>query len=276
MKKKKLRLSIDEAGDLGTTFTQEKSSSRFFIMTGVIDDDLKNTSAGDVVNQIANEVFGSTSTKKIHFAKASQLQKQHMVNLVSKQNVKAITVVTDKVHVINNNIFKGKYDYLKHYPKTAFEIYFGTIEKLLIEVSKYAEVNNIELVVDIAECAGMISQKMAKDLIAKLIKDKKIANCFKNISVVTAANRCSLQVADIITSSIYSSIEPSQLFNPLYAIAFAPVILKSSENTILDFGLCFSHSYNQDKVYQFYPWFRKLDSLYTDLFPIRSNEPQIV
>lgn len=274
--KKKLRLSIDEAGDLGFKFSGEKTSSRFFMMTGVIDNDLGNTSAGDVVNQIAIEIFGKETTKKIHFRNATEQQKQRMVSLVSTQDIKAITVVADKIHFKENIWNEQKYDFIKENGKISFNLYISSLEELLIKASNYAKDENVEFVVDIAECGGMLSKKIVKELKKHLIEEGKIIDCFKSITITTAANRCSLQVADIVTSSIYSSMEPSQLFIPIYAIAFAPIILKDEKNNVLDNGICFIHPYDQDKVKINYPFLQSLDKLYSMLFPERAKEFKII
>lgn len=279
MSKRKMRLSIDEAGDLGFKFSKEENqSSRYFNMTGVIDDDLKNSSSGDVIKQIAIEVFGKEETKKIHFRNATTIQKQHMVNKVSVQPLKTITVVTDKKYFQQNNIAINEYSYIKKNSKRGFELYIFSLEKLLIEVSNYIEGENIELVVDIAECGGTIKKTMVNKLITKLVEDGKISDKFKSVKVMVANQRCSLQVADIIASSIYSSIEPSQLFIPIYAIALLPIIIRKNVQgieTVLDAGICFTHPYNTEKVIKNYPWFNHGNYIYTMLFPERESEISI-
>lgn len=279
MSKNKMRLSIDEGGCLGLTFNSEKQSSRFFILTGVIDGDLENTSSGDVIKDISLNMYGKVETKKIHYRAATALQKQFMVNKVAEQNLETITVVTDKIYFKDKNL--GANEYTDIVPKCSRgrELYLFSLEKLLIQVSKHIENKDIELVVDIAECGGTISNKMVKNLIKKLIEEKKINNCFRSIKVVVANQRCSLQVADIIASSIFSALEPSHLYMPMNAVALMPIMIKKSfqdSDTILGYGICFTHIYNESKVITNYPWIKDMKYIHSILFPKRKEVISII
>lgn len=277
--KNKMRLSIDEGGCLGLTFDKEKQSSRFFILTGVIDGDLKNTSSGDVIKDISLNMYGKVETKKIHYRDATALQKQFMVNKVAEQKLETITVVTDKRHFKDKNLGANVYNDIVPKCSRGRELYLLSLEKLLIQVSKHIENKNIELVVDIAECGGTISNKMAKKLIKKLIEEKKINDCFGSIGVIVANQRCSLQVADIIASSIFSALEPSQLYMSMNAVALMPIMLKESledANSILDYGICFTHIYDESKVFSNYPWIKDINYVHSMLFPKREEVISII
>lgn len=271
--KKKVRASIDEGGDTGCSFGSSKQdSSSLFLFTAIIDFAVTEDSAGDVINTIRKDVFNSTDTKKvIHFRKATEQQKNFMQQLVRKQNIISISVITVKKYAHDNGIFKGNYSEFNKSKSSGTEIYFGTLETLLINLSKYADEHNFEMYLDIAECGGMISTPKLKNFIKKLEADNKISKCFLHPQILVASQKSTLQLADIVVSSIYSSLEPSQGFLSAHGISMYPIIYKSPDLDLLNYGIIFNHLCDEINVISIYPWLDKdtIKIIYNSMYPDR-------
>jgi len=272
--KKKVRVSIDEGGDTGCSFGSGNNSSRLFLFTAIIDFDVTMDSAGDVINTIKKEVFNITDIEKvIHFRKCTEQQKNFMQRLVNEQKFTSISVITDKKYAYENNLFKGKYPEFNKNRSSGTEIYYGTLETLLIHLSKYADKYNLSMYLDIAECGGMVSTIKLKSFISKLLSDDKISKCFLSPQIQVASQKSTLQLADIVASSIYSSLEPSQGFLSAHGISMYPVIYKSTDLEILNYGIVFNHPYNKINMLNIYPWLDKenIEIIYNSMFPKRSK-----
>jgi hypothetical protein len=90
----------------------------------------------------------------------------------------------------------------------------------------------------------------------------------------TATEKSTLQLADIVASSIYSAVEPTQGFISSHGISMYPIIYKDNNLNLLGSGINFNDGCNKNKILAIYPWLDKEKAKYIHdiIFPIRPKE----